>query len=457
MPAMKTRHVVRSARTLGFSLVELMVALTLGLLIALGLVTLFEATSKTNRVQEGMAEMQENGRYAVTRVNYDLRLASRQLMNASGYSAPTSPNTSVLQAPNVYYSKIPFPDGDLLPPAGWPALTTVPTWPLSPAFFIAGNACSASACSPTAVPGYLPAMGTGVGSRVQNSDVLTVRYLNSPGYSSYQGGTPGTIPELKMNCSGTSLTNLVWTKITNTKGGGLYKSADSNFASDDLAMLTDSSGNSSIFQVDVAGAVNSTQTLTPKNINGPPGTNVKCLEQSGEIKLFNFSRDFVTVHYWLRLDADQSVAGRVIPALMRTQANNTGAASVNHVELVQGVEQMTFLFGVQKLDGNVQYLDAGSVATGTNCPLPPGQFTKAAVPDTTACLWRSLASVEVHMLVDSINNLYTLTPAEMMYRYNGSTPINPPAQNIAMPNGVNAGMMMRREFMTLVSIRNYNT
>src|SRR4051812_40813975 len=96
-------------RARGFSLIELMVALTLGLLISLGLIALFQATSKTNRVQEGMAEMQENGRYAVTRVNYDLRLASRQVMNASGYSSPASPNTSVLQAPNVFYAKIPFP------------------------------------------------------------------------------------------------------------------------------------------------------------------------------------------------------------------------------------------------------------------------------------------------------------------------------------------------------------
>jgi len=268
------------------------------------------------------------------------------------------------------------------------------------------------------------------------------------------------------NCAGTTLTNVVWRKVTSTKGGGSYTSPALNFASDELAMLTDATGNSEIFQVDVAGGA-TTATLTPKNVNN--GGKVFCMSQ-GEVKLFNFSKDFVTVNYWLQLDADTTVPGRVIPALMRWQRDNrlNPNPAPQPVELVQGVEMMGFLYGVQQSNGNTQFLKADVVAsnsTPANCPPPPGQFarTVSGSPPTetyeTGCLWRALASVEVHLLVDSVNNLYTLTDPEMAYRFESSspTPTIPPSATTAMPNGIPAGKMMRREFMTLVAVRNYNT
>ena len=62
----------------GFSLIELMVAMTLGLLLSIGIVTLFGATSKTNKVQDALARLQENGRYAMTRMTDDLRMVGGQ-------------------------------------------------------------------------------------------------------------------------------------------------------------------------------------------------------------------------------------------------------------------------------------------------------------------------------------------------------------------------------------------
>jgi type IV pilus assembly protein PilW len=175
----------------------------------------------------------------------------------------------------------------------------------------------------------------------------------------------------------------------------------------------------------------------------------------------------VTVTYWLQLDADPTVAGRVIPALMRMQRDNTGTATpAPAVELVQGVETLGFSYGVQQSNGNLQFLKADAVASNSssaNCPPPPGQFarTVSGVPPVetyeTGCLWRALASVEVHLLVDSVTDLFTLTVPEMVYQFDGSGPQNPPAAASNMPNGIKAGKMMRREFMTLVAVRNYNT
>ena len=59
----------------GFSLVELMVAMTLGLLLVAGLITLMANTRKSYEVQDYTAEMQENARFANYILNRELRAA----------------------------------------------------------------------------------------------------------------------------------------------------------------------------------------------------------------------------------------------------------------------------------------------------------------------------------------------------------------------------------------------
>ncbi|MDR3388344.1 MAG: PilW family protein [Rudaea sp.] len=441
----------------GFTLIELMIAIALGILLSLGLVSLFGATSKTNRVQQMMADVQDNGRFAITQISNDLRLASRSLMNASGYSA-ASPGANgavnLAQAPNVYVAAMPFPDGSVGPPAGWTS-TTASYWPLSPAYFIKANYCSAGACAPTAVPSYVAATGTTTaGQRVPNTDVLTVRYLNSEGWTSYRG-------EVAPTCAAGFLTFVTLTPAATPASAFVA----SNFQAGDLAMLTSSSGDMNIFKVGVAGAVLTPVVVAPYGPVPCPG--------SGEVKLFNFSRNFITVTYWLALDNDPSVAGRFIPALMRTTADNTGVAPINN-ELVQGVEQMTFLFGVQNAAGAVQFFNAGAVVTNSsaaNCPAPPAQYV-TFIPGTyetsggnNICLWRAVKNVETHILVNGINDLFTLTAPELVYQFNGTGALtvngvsynSAPAPTATMPaTGLKAGSMIRREFVSLTSIRNYN-
>ena len=194
MKTTNKRPVVPLRARAGFSLVELMVAVTLGILVSLGLVTVFGATSKTNRVQEMLAEIQENGRYAVSRVDSDLRLNSRQLMNMAGYyGTPPGANgmVNLNLAPDVYMAAtpgVPFPDGAVAAPAGWTTqLPTYTHWPLSPAYYMQGHSCAGTTCNPATLPAYVPAAGAAAGNRVPGTDVLTLRYLNSQGWSSYRG------------------------------------------------------------------------------------------------------------------------------------------------------------------------------------------------------------------------------------------------------------------------------
>jgi type IV pilus assembly protein PilW len=79
----------------------------------------------------------------------------------------------------------------------------------------------------------------------------------------------------------------------------------------------------------------------------------------------------------------------------------------------------------------------------------------------TGCLWRAVQTIEVHILMDGQTPLYTLTDNEMKYIYTpdstSATPIAPTAHTI-QPNADQGfpNPLLRREFTTLVALRNFN-
>lgn len=73
---LSTRHDQQAERgQRGFSLIELMVALTLGLLLTAGLVQLFSASKVTFNTNDALARVQENGRFALENLKRELREA----------------------------------------------------------------------------------------------------------------------------------------------------------------------------------------------------------------------------------------------------------------------------------------------------------------------------------------------------------------------------------------------
>lgn len=63
------------ARMHGFGLVEIMIAMTLGLLLLAGLYQVYLANKTTFRTQQALARLQENTRYVVQTLSHDLRMA----------------------------------------------------------------------------------------------------------------------------------------------------------------------------------------------------------------------------------------------------------------------------------------------------------------------------------------------------------------------------------------------
>lgn len=474
-------HMRQSGKSLrprvhGFTLIEMMIAITLGILLSIGLVTLFGATGKASRVQDALAQLQENGRFAITRLDYDLRMAARQQNNISGFSTTTPGTDGVVNpvvAATVYVATINLPD---FAPAGVSAPSTASTpawsftwpagapWPLSPLYFQQGYECSSGTCSPALPSGTandLPASGLAAGNRVGKSDVLTVRYLNADGWTSSRN-------EMVVNpavCAGNQLVSITVNPAAKDTSvtPNIPASAPFNFKAGDLALLV-TGNDAKIFQVNVAGNV-----LTPTAVLGGKVPCFSMVTTAGPVRLYNFSRDFISVTYYLRLDADPNDASRMIPALVRRQSVIAADVPAVDQELVQGVEQLDFLYGTQFANGSISYLTANNMltkSTAANCPTSPAQFNRPFLSADNwepGCLWRSVSNIESHVLVDSVKNL-DLSPADMAYQYTWNyggtdapqTPAAPPTPTTALPNGLIAGRVLRREFVSLVSVRNFN-
>jgi len=72
MNTLTQRHARHQA---GFTLVEIMIAMVLGLFLVGGVVQIFTAVRQTNRVQEDTSRMQESGRMALEILGRDIRMA----------------------------------------------------------------------------------------------------------------------------------------------------------------------------------------------------------------------------------------------------------------------------------------------------------------------------------------------------------------------------------------------
>lgn len=71
----------------GFTLVELMVAMTVGLLLMSGVITVLTSSHQTYRVNDAFARIQENARYAFQLLSKDIRMAG--YLGCAGNGVPT--------------------------------------------------------------------------------------------------------------------------------------------------------------------------------------------------------------------------------------------------------------------------------------------------------------------------------------------------------------------------------
>ncbi|MFC5741601.1 PilW family protein [Dyella tabacisoli] len=434
----------------GVTLIELMIAMVLGLLVAAGIITVFLSTSNSNRAQTQLARLQEEGRFAITRLSEDLRMANGQYCTNSGGTAKLqSAGTYLdrLRAPTVYAkgTNLTAAISDVTTPmdgVSYPAAASSVGSPYTfPSFLsMRGYDCTATACTkvdPNTSVTAIPAMGKAVGSRVVGADVITVRYVNSSRGWAIGSGTVATT-------NGAASGNTI-SSIALTQGTGEPPITD--FKSGDLAMLADCS-NAQIFVADATSA----GVITPnasKNYSMPTAQ-----PPQSAPKLFDFNRDFQTVTYYLKV-VDMG-GGQTTGALIRrVNGNDPKKVGSSEDELVRGIERMDFRYGVQDGNGNISYLTAAQVDAGTNCP-PSAPNPLGTDP---GCMWRAITSIEISVLMDGQVQLGSLAATDLLYTYNidkKSTPTAPGNFTINPSDQGFSNQLIRREFVALVSVRNFN-
>lgn len=447
-------------RCRGLSLVEMMVAMALGLLVSAGIVAVFTATSASRRVQEQLALLQEEGRFAITQIKNDLAMTGAQYCTGTGghaHATGTGPYLDELRTPTVYASNpavlmkalsdVTTPWGGAYPPA--------PSEPYSFPSFLAmrGYNCTASACTPMdpsnkrQANGFsIPAMGKAIDSRVIGASVITVRYIKpSGGWSiATEDGKAGST--IASRADGSVSVSLHPTSselpVNKVKGDD-----------DPLMMLADCS-NAQIF--DASGQGSAELASTGNNFTQP-----RVVQNMVAPKLFDLSRDFQTVTYFLKVVDNGDEEGHTTGALMRRlNGGNTNSHGGHTEEVVRGVERLDFKYGVQHADGTVRYFTAAQVdnSTSADCPKVPLPIQGG---NDHGCLWRSVSLIEIDLLMDGQRPLYSLAPDELAYSYaadgifvpespaSSERKVTPEQQGFPLP-------MLRREFTAVVAVRNAN-
>lgn len=433
----------------GLSLIEMMIALVMALIVAAGIITVFTSTSSSNKVQAQMAALQEEGRFAIHSLRTDLANANGgYCSNTGGNAGEVSSGLFLdgLRSPTVYSpNALDLPDNTVALDAPTQAYS------LPSSLFMRGYDCTTSVCTPagldTLVSSGLPAMGTAVGARVPGADVLTVRYLKP-------GSGWAIVPSTAASGSYITTTPPNFT-ITIRPVTGSGEDPASSFTGG-LAMLADCSG-AQIYDVTGSGTltVSGADYAQPQDITGNTAPRV-----------FDFTNDFQTVTYYLKVvcaNGTTACPGGPTTGELVRRVNGTDQP------LVRGVERLNFSYGLIGADGTTRFLTAEQVTTGTDasgdsiaCYVPSGWSSDVALPggmSDAGCLWRAIQTIQVSILMDGQTPMYTLSPAEMKYVYTpDSMAMQDPTAHAVQPNADQGfpNQLIRREFTTLVALRNFN-
>jgi len=352
----------------GMSLIELMIALLIGLILLVGVIQVFAASRASYQISQGVARNQENGRFAMDFLSRDLRMVGhagcvndQSLLAQDASGAISGGNIRSLfmsgadrDANSV--ANLEFPLRFDLGIQGFDANGTGPgdslTLPATPA---AGSAASWTPALPGVISDLNPIAG---------SDIVVVRYLSAE-QAPLTGLTLGATSTLQYAASDGAVA---------TQGSGLYAIADCNSAT---VFQAASAPTTTAMSVAVSG-------LNKSSLSYVSGNDGALSYKAGGTMLYRAE----TRVYYVAMNA----AG-TSPSLYRTRWTSvpgTDAIQASTEEMVEGVESLQLLYGE----------DAQS-----NFSLPPsGHITKINTAATiggaaNSARWRRVGAVQMALLV----------------------------------------------------------
>lgn len=275
----------------GFTLVELMVAMTIGLIILAGVAQIFTSSRATYVVQEGLARVQENGRFAMEFIAQDLRMA--------GYAGCVNINQALNADAGLSVTN--HLNG------------TDPATNFGPNGHIQGYDYDTSSWDPVLPAGFFAA-----GEVQPNTDVLLIRRASDNPI----GVVPPYMP---------------------TPAAALQLTAGNGLSLDDIVIVSDCE-NVDIFQITGPTDPNATGAINHNIGAGSPGNATMDLS-----KTYDGSADVITLMTRVYYIGTGASGG---PALF-TKDMQGGSMPAAGQELVQDVETMQILYGEDTdADGN---------------------------------------------------------------------------------------------------------
>jgi type IV pilus assembly protein PilW len=299
----------------GYSLVELLVALSLGIILTSGLIKVFQGSKKSNTFSTELSRMQENARYALDLLAHDIRLI--------GYQGCADPASVV---PNVIANP---------PPAG--------------AFTISGLQAykvTSSGISPNTLPDLYtdgtvknhadtPEAFDVSAYALTNTDMIMMQFMNPLHTSVTQSGTH-TTSEIKLTSNPNNFEAEDYIIVSDCETVDIFR-ANAVSNSSGFINLTHTTG--------VSGS--GTALNTDNRLSKVYGNDAMVLRMENNL--------YFVAPSGLDKDTASSrtnVRGDTINSLYRANIDN----EVD--ELVQGVDALVLLYGEKLASGNTRYYSA---------------------------------------------------------------------------------------------------
>jgi type IV pilus assembly protein PilW len=206
----------------GFTLIEVMVAMTIGLVISALVVTIFSASSSTYKAADTVGALQETGRVALENIDRDVQMAGFRGCNSNNVGN-SGPLLNLITAPNTFSNDLGTPiQGYEYTGPGWtPALPA---------------ALTAAAPAPAANSDVLVvrvAVGTGAGlNGPMASSTSDIPLFSAAGFNV---GDNAFIADCNETAAFT-VTGIAGTSLRHTVGANTNASVGRDFAEDALVM-----------------------------------------------------------------------------------------------------------------------------------------------------------------------------------------------------------------------------
>lgn len=360
----------------GLSLVELMVALAIGMLLMLGLVQVMSASRAAYRLAEGIGRAQENARFAMDSLERDLRMAghlgciSDSALLLSPGPAEAGLNLLFLSQANRVagnFEAAPYPLRFDVGLQGFEALGTTPgnTVTLAQGEPALGNANQWSPSLPAELAALQP---------VQNSDIVVMRYFapDSTGITAFDTGSgAGSVAPARKQA------------VTDATASGLFGLSDCLRAS--VFAGTVDAGSGTVTVASGGGQLNRSGFM-------------------GDRDLYDLHRTMLyraeVVVYYVGRGEGSGASGVRAPSLFRARfvRGSTGALDTVREELVEGIESLQLLYGQDRVTAAGQP-PSGYIATSwTGNEIGGGVVNPSAA---NAALWRRVGLAQIGLVMRS--------------------------------------------------------